>query len=404
MHYVKSTNIPEPSQKLSEKRPIRILQVVGGMNRAGAETWLMNILRNIDRENFQMDFLVHTTEPCAYDEEIHELGGRVIPCLHPSKPWLYAKNFQKILREYGPYDVVHSHIHYFSGYILRLAKQAGVPTRIVHSHLDSSSHESNLGWKRKLYVALMKSWIDQYSTLGLACSQDAAVDLFGSNWKNDKRWQLLYCGIDLTPFQQKVDGSKIRAELGIPEDAFVIGHVGRFEEQKNHNFLIEIAAEVAKIEPNMRFLLVGNGSLYLNIQQKVKSLGLSDRVIFTGSRSDVSRLMLGVMDVFLFPSLYEGLGLVLVEAQAAGFPCIISDVIPKEADIVMPLIHRLSINEKSTIWSDAVLRAVNVKANVIQRDCLAILENSQFDITHSVKACMETYAHEYQKEKNFRTQ
>ncbi|PAX60009.1 glycosyltransferase family 1 protein [Brunnivagina elsteri] len=391
MDYVKSINIPEQSQKLSKKRPIRILQVVGGMNRAGAETWLMNVLRNIDRESFQMDFLVHTTEPCAYDEEIHEVGGRVIPCLHPSKPWLYAKNFQKILREYGPYDVVHSHIHHFSGYILRLAKQAGVPTRIVHSHLDSSSHESNLGWKRKLYVALMKSWIEQNSTLGLACSQDAANDLFGSNWKNDKRWQLLYYGIDLTPFHEEVDASKTRAELGIPEDAFVIGHVGRFEQQKNHDFLIKIAAEIAKSEPKMRLLLVGNGSLHSHIEHQVQTLGLSDRVIFTGSRSDVFRLMLGVMDVFLFPSLYEGLGLVLVEAQAAGLPCIISDVIPKEADIVMPLIHRLCLTEQINVWVDAVLKTRNQKTSTNQSNALFYIKQSSFDIKKCIIKLVNVY-------------
>jgi glycosyltransferase involved in cell wall biosynthesis len=392
MQYTKSTNIPKPSQKLSEKRPIRILQVVGGMNRAGAETWLMNVLRNIDRESFQMDFLVHTTEPCAYDEEIHDLGARVIPCLDPSQPWLYAKNFQRVLREHGPYDVVHSHIHHFSGYILRLAKQAGVPTRIAHSHLDSSSRESNLGWKRKLYVALMKSWIEKYSTLGLACSQDAAVDLFGSNWENDKRWQLLYCGIDLTPFKQSVDGSKIRTELGIPEDAFVIGHVGRFEEQKNHDFLIEIAAEVVKRKPNMRLLLVGEGSLLPTIKQKVKQMNLDDNVVFAGTRSDISRLMTGVMDVFLLPSLYEGLPIVGLEAQAAGLPLILSDVVSPELDQIQELIKRVNLSEPNFVWADMVSSASKFKSAISQDKCQIYLQSSPFNILYSQSVLAEIYA------------
>jgi glycosyltransferase involved in cell wall biosynthesis len=378
--------------KASEQSPIRILHVVGGMNRAGIETWLMHILRHINRDRFQMDFLVHTTEPCAYDEEIRSLGSRIIPCLERSKPWLYARNFQRILSEYGAYHIVHSHVHHFSGYVLYLAKKAGIPVLIAHSHLDSSSHETKATLIRRLYLALMKQWISHYATLGLGCSQQGMADLFGSMWKTDPRWQLLYCGIDINPFQESIDSMAVRHEFGIPEDAFVVGHVGRFYEQKNHNFLMDIAAEVVKQEPKTRFLLVGDGPLLPSIKRKVIQLGLKDNVIFAGVRSDIPRLMLGAMDVFLFPSLYEGLGLVLIEAQAAGLPCIFSDVIPEEVDVVKPLIQRISLKEPVSNWANIVINTKTQHTN--QLEAFTIIVNSFFNIKISNKSLQKFYANE----------
>lgn len=380
--------------RLGDKSSIRILHVVGGMNRGGIETWLMHILRHIDRDRFHMDFLVHTTQPCAYDQEIRALGSKIIPCLHPSRPWLYGRNFQRILREYGPYNIVHSHVHYYSGYILRLAKQAGVPVRIAHSHLDSSTQ---VGWNRQFYTALMKAWISRYATTGLAASRLAAADLFSSVWETDPRWRTLYYGVDLKPFHTLVDIS-VRAEFGIPVNALVIGHVGRFEQQKNHQFLLEIAAEIVKREPKMRLLLVGEGSLRSEIEQKVSQLNLTDHVIFTGSRPDIARLMLGAMDIFLFPSLYEGLGLVLIEAQAAALPCVFSDVVPKEADIVKPLVTRISLLQPASYWADAVIAASKQNTAIInQQEALTTVENSQFALEKRVNELQSHYLEQVDK-------
>jgi glycosyltransferase involved in cell wall biosynthesis len=179
--------------------------------------------------------------------------------------------------------------------------------------------------------------------------------------------------------------------LGIPPDAFVIGHVGRFDEQKNHLFLVEIAAEVAKREPKMRLLLVGDGLLRPKIEQKIAQLGLTDRTIFAGSRHDVPRLMLSAMDVFLFPSLYEGLGLVLIEAQAAGLPCIFSDVVPEEADLVKPLIRRFSLSEPASVWADAILAERRAGAAITQEHSLAVVEKLPFNIEIGLKDLVRTY-------------
>ena len=391
MHYTDSTDIKEQIPISTKQRPIRILHVVGGMNRGGVETWLMHVLRHIDRDRFQMDFLVHSEKPCPYDDEASVLGSKIIPCLSPSKPWLYARNFKRILREYGPYDIVHSHVHHFSGYVLYLAKQAGVPVRIAHSHNHTSAIDATAGLHRQLYLSLTKWSISWCSTVGLGCSCNAVADLFGAAWKTDARWQVLDYGVDLKPFYDRVDSIGVRAELGIPADAFVIGHIGRFETQKNHLFLLEIAAEVAKQEQKMHLLLIGDGSLRSDIEQKVVQMGLSDRVTFAGNRSDVPRLMLEAVDVFLFPSLHEGLGLVLIEAQAAGLPCIFSDVVPEEADLVRPLLQRISLSKSASIWAEAVRSARSNASAISQRDALGVVENSPFNIAASVKKLTEVY-------------
>lgn len=378
------------SERPQQQRPIRILHVLGGMNRGGIETWLMHVLRQIDRDRFRMDFLVHTTEPCAYDDEIRALGSRIIPCLHYANPLQYAANFKRILQEYGPYDIVHSHAHHFSGYVLRLAKQAGVPIRIAHSHLDSIPLEGNPSWQRRLYLALSKSWINRYATLGLGCSELAAADLFGPTWCTNPDRQVLYYGIDLSPFRGPVDSATLRAELGIPADAFVVGHVGRFDVQKNHEFLVEIAAAIVQRHPNTYFLLVGEGVLRPAIQQQVAQRGLIDQFIFAGTRPDVPQVMRGAMDVFLFPSLSEGLGLVLLEAQAAGLPCIFSSEIPEEADVVPALVHRLSVSQPAADWSEQVL-AQQGRLTLPQSQALAALAASPFNIEIALKRLETVY-------------
>ncbi|MEG4804229.1 glycosyltransferase family 1 protein [Microcoleus sp. ARI1-B5] len=391
MQYTSSTDIQKENKNCKGSRSLRILHVVGGMNRGGLETWLMHVLRHIDRDRFQMDFLVHTREPCPYDDEARSLGSKIIPCLDPSKPWLYASNFKRILREYGPYDIVHSHVHHFSGYVLWLAKQAGISVRIAHSHNDTSSTEAKAGLYRRLYLDLSKWSIARYATVGLGCSHNAVADLFSSAWKTDQRWRVLYYGVNLKSFRDRVSAIVVRSELGIPADAFVIGHAGRFEAQKNHLFLLEIAAEVIKQEPKMHLLLMGDGSLRPNIEQKVVQMGLGARVIFAGNRSDVPRLMLNAVDLFLFPSLHEGLGLVLIEAQAAGLPCVFSDVVPAEADLVRPLLQRISLSKSASVWAEAVMSARNGASAISQTDTLAIVENSPFNIAASVKTLTEVY-------------
>jgi glycosyltransferase involved in cell wall biosynthesis len=369
----------------------RILHVVGGMNRGGVETWLMHILRNIDRKRFHMDFMVHTHQRCAYDEEILTLGSEILPCMHPSSPWRYARNFRRLLRAFGSYDIVHSHVHHYSGYVLRLAHRARVPVRIAHSHNDTAALRAGTRLTRSLYLMLMESWIRHHATIGLACSNKAGAALFGPFGDERWSWRILPYAIDLTPFVIRSDASIVRAELGIPVDALVVGHVGRFDEQKNHAFMVEIAIELARRENNMSLLLIGDGPLRSGIKKKVAEARLNDRVLFTGIRSDVPRLM-SAMDVFLFPSLFEGLGLVFVEAQAAGLPCVIADVIPKEADVVEYLISRMSHSQPAAAWAEAILAARAIKRSIGQPEALARVLGSTFNIQTAVKHIEKFYS------------
>jgi glycosyltransferase involved in cell wall biosynthesis len=334
---------------------MRILHIVGGLDRGGAETWLVQVLRHIDRAKYQFDFLVHTEKPSAYDDEVRSLGAEVIPCLTPSNPARYARNFLRILRKNGPYDCVHSHPHHFSGVTLTLAQLGGVRIRIAHSHLDSRVTETQTGVIRQLYLHVAGKLLYGSATAGLAVSTEAAASLFGEDWESDPRWRLLPLGIELDPFRVPVDGKMVRADLQIPPDAYVVGHVGRFSEQKNHIFLMEIARQACVMRPDAIFLLVGDGPLRRDMEARAKEFRIDHQLRFVGVRGDVPRLMKGAMDVFLFPSLYEGFGIVLLEAQAAGLRCVISDVITREVDTLPGLVQRVPLSESASTWARLLL-------------------------------------------------
>ncbi len=360
------------------------------MDRGGAETWLMHVLRNIDREKYHFDFLVSRPEPCAYDDEIRSLGSKIIVCPQPQKLIQYASRFMRLVKKNGTYDVIHSHVHHYSGFTLLLAKLLGIKGRIAHSHNDTRVVETKRGFARKAYLKIMENMLQQFATHGFACSEDAGSDLYGRKWKQDARWICLYCGIDFSPFRSEINETSRRKALGISEDAVVVGHVGRFSEQKNHHFLIDIFAAFCKKEPHANLLLVGDGKLRKDIEKQVCKLNLSDKVIFAGVRPDVPELMKDIMDIFLFPSLYEGLGLVLVEAQATGMPCVISDVIPNEADIINERIRRLSLTASADEWADVV-------SDLLKEQPKKALSGEEFkrlkrfDIAESIKGLLEVY-------------
>jgi glycosyltransferase involved in cell wall biosynthesis len=374
------------------RRPLRVLQVLGRLNRGGAETWLLHVLRHLDRGRVRMDFLVHDAAPGDYDAEAQALGAEILVCPHARWPWAYARQFRRLLREHGPYDVVHSHVHHFSGYVLRLARRQGVPVRLAHSHLDTAGDDARASWSRRAYLALMRRWLRAHATGGLAASRVAAAALFGAGWADDPRWRLLYCGIDLAPFWQPVDTAAVRAELGLPAGAFVLGHAGRFTEQKNHRFLIEVAAETVRREPRTWLLLVGDGPLRPAVERQVKDAGLIDRVVFAGVRPDVPRL-LGAADVFVMPSMYEGLPLVGLEAQAAALPCVLSDAITPEVVCLPRLVRRLSLSESPAAWAEAALQCGRDRAAVTRAEALGSLQQSPFDVRASAWALEEVYEH-----------
>jgi len=281
-------------------------------------------------------------------------------------------------------------VHHYTGNVLRLARQSGVPVRIAHSHLDYAGEQEI--WVRRLYYRLMNRWIEQHSTHGIAASRQAATALFGPDWERRGARRLLYYGIDLAPFRTNSSADAIRASLGLPKDAFVIGHVGRMAEQKNHKFLIKIFAELARREPRAYLLLVGDGELRGAIEQQACAAGVGERVIFTGVRPDVPQLMIAAMDVFLLPSLYEGLGLVGVEAQAAGLPSVVSDSVPPEMEVIPNLVRRCSLSQPASAWADMVLGLREARPAVAKDHALDLIEQSPFNIERSVRELENLYA------------
>lgn len=325
------------------------------MDRGGMETFIMNIFKEINREKIEFHFIVSSNDKGSYDEEIYELGG-VIHILPSTKDGLgaYKKALYELCKKEN-FLVVHSHVHYFSGITLQAAKKAGVPIRIAHSHNTSDGCSDT--FIRKVYRKFMLSLIKKNSTKMLACSYDAAVALFEDEATGV---ELIKNGIDLDKFNSAtVDKSEFKEELNLPNDSFVIGNVARFEDQKNHLFLIDVFHEVTKLNKNAFLLLVGDGSLRIDIEEKAKSLGVYNNIRLLGVRKDIPNLM-KLMDVFVFPSKYEGLGIAIVEAQAAGLRCVVSDQVPNEVNLTGN-VEFLDLNKSPEYWATNVLKQAKVK-------------------------------------------
>ncbi len=305
-----------------ETGPIRILQVVAGMDRGGLETWLMNVMRRIDRDRFRFDFCTSTDKPCAYDDEIRALGGRILPCLWGRNVRRFNRSFGEILGD-RRYDVVHAHAYNFAGVVLRAAAKAGVPGRLAHLHTTGDGARATL--RRRAYRRLMVYLVRRHATGVLACSRGALAAFFGADRADDPRMRVVYCAVDLVPFEADGDRCGVREELGVPAGALLMLHVGRFVAAKNHRLLVEIFHEARKVRGDLHLVLMGDGGLLDETQQQVRDLGLSDCVHFLGVRADVAKWMKAA-DVVVMPSIREGLPITMIEAAAAGLPLVITDM------------------------------------------------------------------------------
>lgn len=352
--------------------PIRILHVVTYMQRGGLETMLMNYYRHIDRSQIQFDFLVHREFRADYDDEIEFLGGKIyrLPRLVPWSP-SYHKALDNFFTEHPEYTVIHVHQDCLSSVILKAAKKHGVPIRLAHSHC--SSQDKNLKYPIKLFC--MRS-IPKYATQLFACGQKAGDWMF-----RGAPYTVLNNAIDAKQYVYDASAAQtLREQLGISNNDLVIGHVGRFMPQKNHDFLIDIFKALLDRVPQAKLLLVGGGDLMDNIRSKVRDLALEGSVIFTGVRSDIPAL-LQVMDVFVLPSLYEGLPVTLIEAQASGLPCVISDQVSPEC-VMIEQIQFVSLDSSADEWATHILRFTETaRENTYNRIVAAgydIIENAQW--------------------------
>jgi glycosyltransferase involved in cell wall biosynthesis len=237
----------------------------------------------------------------------------------------------------------------------------------------------------------MRRWIERYATCRVAISVSAAEDLFGLGWRDS--CTIVHSGRDFSSFGRSGQGGQVRQSLGIPQDALVLGHVGKFHRRKNHAMVIDVAAEVVRREPRTRVLLVGHGHEQGPIHERARAAGIADRVVFAGARNDVPQLMEHAMDVLVFPSHHEGLGLAVVEAQAAGLPCVIADHLPGEIDVVPRLIRRLPLSAAPAGWASAVLSAASER-RIDAAEALAAILATDFNIERSVGKIAQIYDQE----------
>lgn len=365
------------------KNPIRVLQVVTYMGRGGLETMLMNYYRHIDHSKVQFDFLTHRDFEADYDKEILSLGGQIfhLSKLNPISS-SYKNELDEFFNSHQEYRVVHSHLDCMSGIPLKEARKCHIPYRIAHAH--SSNQTKDIKYPLKL---IFKRNITKNANYLFACGEQAGKWMF-----NTDNFKVLNNAIDAKAYSfNSIFRKSIRKEFYIPNDSFVIGHVGRFMNPKNHTFIIDIFNQFHKDHPNSYLMLVGEGELKTSIQDKVRTLGLEDYVIFTGLRSDVNEL-LQAMDVFLFPSLYEGLPVSIIEAQAAGLPCLISDKVPIECKKT-DLVYQLSLEDSFNTWADKILEL----SHITRRDTYEEIKQSGFDIVENAKWLENFYIDLYKK-------
>lgn len=337
------------------KAPIRVLHVFGALNPGGVETLVLNVYRCIDRTKIQFDFALTQGVKSLFDDEVVAMGGRPF---YFDQNRSMMQNLSNILEHYGPFQAVHSHVYFYSGAILQNASRHKIPVRIAHAHNTYFGQSYTI--KRRLYEWLMRKMILYYATDLLGCSTDACEFVFGPGCMQDPRCRILNNGFDVKAFHFcEEDRNRIREEHKL-SDKIVVGHVGRFEDQKNHLQLVEQFAALHRMRPNTALLLVGRGSLMEKVKQKCEQLGIADSVVMAGAQKRPAAY-LSAMDVFLFPSLYEGLGSALIEAQANGLSVITSaDVVPEDIDVTGNATF-VSLNASSEIWAEAVLAHIGRK-------------------------------------------
>ena len=355
----------------------QILHLTDTLSLAGTETCIVNWYRNIDRTKLEFDFVCLSNKHLYFKEEIEKLGGKIF--VITKKNGLIGQikfcfNLFNFLKD-NKFYTFHTHFHYSNGLYCMIAFLAGIKERITISHFNEAYR--NTPFHKKLFSNLL---IKLFSTKQIAVSNEAGKTLYGKI-----PYSIIYNGINLNKFAyNETDRKLTRKELNI-EKNFVIGHIGRFEPQKNHNFLIDIFNEILKQKENAILLLIGEGPLEKQIKAKVKSLNIETKVKFLGVREDVNHLY-KAMDCFVLPSFFEGLGIVNIEAQCCGLPVFISDGVPGEAMVCNTI--KISLNKSAKQWADIILK--NVK-DFKRKDCSVILKQNGFDIKDTSKQIEKIY-------------
>ncbi|PFP29493.1 glycosyl transferase family 1 [Bacillus sp. AFS073361] len=339
----------------------RILHIVSSMDRGGAETLIMNVYRNVDRSQIQFDFIVHGSEKGDYEDEILEMGGKIYRILSLGQlgPIRYLKELVRVMHFY-PYQAVHSHTDFQSGFPTMAAKLVGIKQRICHSH--STNWQKGERLKERVILRVFKTIIKISATSYCSCSEEAAIFLFGKHVLKKGKVKVLKNGIDVKKFANvdRTFRKILLEELQLPEEVITIGHVGTFSESKNQLFILKVLKSLLEKDSRFVMLLVGDGPLKQQIEDESKRLGIIDNIRFLGVRSDIPNLM-NAFDLFLFPSKFEGFGIVALEAQSSGTPCVLSDAIPNRVDMGLGLVSFINLDQSIEVWCEAINKGLLIK-------------------------------------------
>lgn len=371
-------------------KPIRILNVVGRMDRGGIETFIMNVYRNIDRERVQFDFLAHYgKEDAHYNDEIKKLGGKIyeMPVIKTTEKTYYSKVFEYrnalkyFFKQHDEYKILHGHMTNTASIYMPIAKKYGsVKVCIAHSHLSRRRHGLN-----GILTDVLKIPLRKYATDYFACSIEAAKWLFRDHDIRNGRVKVINNAIDSQLYiYDKNRRDDIRKLFGIT-DELVIGHIGRFFHEKNHEFLIDVFFEILNSGINAKLMLAGEGLLKPLIESKVKRLGIQDKVIFLGVRDDIPDI-LQAMDIFVLPSIHEGLPVVSIEAQASGLPCVLSTGVTSEADI-SGLVSFVSLKTDVKVWAESI---INIFGSTKRANTQSLIIENGYDI-HKIANELQTF-------------
>lgn len=362
---------------------IRVLHSVSNMDRAGIETMLMNYYRHMDRDKIQFDFLANKSKKGAYDEEIKNMGGRVYvtPGFNPIKSIEYRNFMMKLFREHPEYKIVHAHNGALGYWPLKYAEKSGIPVRIAHSH--NTRINFDLKWIIKSYC---KKRLKKVANLYWGCGKEA-VEFYFREKAEQEGYKIINNAIEVERFLfNEEKRNEIRESYHL-EDKIVIGHVGRFMLQKNHKFLIKIFKAIHDKNENTVLLLIGEGELEQEVRNQVEELKLQDSIIFTGSIPNVNE-MYQAMDAFILPSLYEGLPVVGIEAQAAGLPCYFSNTVTDETAIT-DLVKFISLEDSTDIWADIMLADITKHEN--RKNMYGEITEAGYNIEIEAKKLQDMY-------------
>lgn len=353
------------------KTKVKVLHVVYAMNAGGIESWLMSILRSLQGQECDFAFLVNVEDGVFYDKEIYELGGEIYYGGRLSNPFeMFAKAKRVIAKGF---DVVHCHNVENALPVMLAARSLSVRT-VYQSHNDFDRKLKVFSYPKSLYLRTSNYFSCMLADEKLAVSQTAGSSLFKGGC-----FEVLSLGIDFTRFHPECDVLTAKDLLERSKGVSVLCHVGRFDKQKNHNFLVDVFALVHKRKPETRLWLLGDGAEKERVFQKVKAMGLASVIEFLGVRPDIPEILRLYPSLFLFPSLFEGLGLAVVEAQAAGVPVVCSDVLPEEATINPLLVHRVGLSQSEAEWCDIILGRMDMKS-VDGREAYQAALDSEFNL------------------------